>query len=64
MSDTKNPCMECDKHGVDIYCHSTCDHYQKFRTKVELSNQRRKESKKPMTKAHYDGRLKSLKGKP
>lgn len=61
----KSPCMECPNIGADIYCHTTCEKYKKFRKDIDASHNRRREyaAKRKTTQAHETARRRSDKKK-
>ena len=32
---TTSPCLDCPKHGIDIYCHGKCAEYAAFRAEAD-----------------------------
>jgi hypothetical protein len=39
-------CQQCDKHGVDPFCHSHCSSYEAERAEMDEQNRRKQENSK------------------
>lgn len=59
-------CHTCDKHGIDLNCHATCEKYLEYRRVMDEKNEVKRKRKKQMDEqvdAKFNGMKRMRRGK-